>query len=199
MPRPSFAEHYDAAALEARARTRRRLRHRHLPQGAPTSPALANLACYQMDARLAGAAGAVGANYTRYADDLAFSGDAELARRAQRFEVLIAAIAIEEGFRVNHRKIRVMRQGQTQRLVGLATNERANVPRAVRERIEAILTNVVRHGLESQNRERDPQFLQSLHARVAWIEHVTPAHARKLRRLLAACEAATPPARVPTG
>jgi hypothetical protein len=189
MPRPSFAEHHDAAALEKRLRTRRRLRHRHLPQGAPTSPALANLASYRMDARLAGAAQAVGANYTRYADDLAFSGDAELSRRAQRVEALVSAIVREEGFRVNHRKTRVMQQGQTQRLVGLVTNQRPNVPRSVRERLEAILTNVLKYGLETQNREQNPLFLQSLRGRVAWIEHVNPAHAQKLRPLLAACEA----------
>jgi RNA-directed DNA polymerase len=193
MPRPSFAEQHDAAALATRARTRRRLRHRHLPQGAPTSPALANLASYPMDARLAGAARAVGANYTRYADDLAFSGDAELSRRAQRLEALIAAIAIEEGFQVNHRKTRLMHQGQAQQLVGLVTNQRPNVPRAARERLEAILTNVLKCGLETQNREQNPLFLESLRGRVAWVEHVNPAHAQKLRRLLAACEAAGVP------
>ena len=190
MPRLSFAERYDVAALEGRTRARRRLRHRHLPQGAPTSPALANLASYPLDARLAGAARAVGADYTRYADDLAFSGDVELARRAPRFESLIAAIAIEEGFRVNHHKTRVMGQGQEQRMVGLVTNQRPNVPRGERERLEAILTNVVKYGLESQNRERNPLFLESLRGRVAWVEHVNPAHAQKLRRLLAATEAA---------
>jgi len=189
MPSPSFAERYDSAGLEARARTRRRLRHRHLPQGAPTSPALANLAAYRMDLRLAGAARSVGASYTRYADDLAFSGDAELARRVHRFEALVAASAIEEGFLVNHHKTRVMRQSQTQRLLGLVTNQRPNVPRAERKRLEAVLTNVLNHGLESQNRDDHPRFLESLRGKVAWVEQVNPAHARKLRTLLAAFEA----------
>jgi len=74
--------------------------------------------------------------------------------------------------------------------VGLVTNQRPNVPRGERERLEAILTNVVKYGLESQNRERNPLFLESLRGRVAWVEHVNPAHAQKLRRLLAATEAA---------
>jgi len=184
MPELSFVERYDAAVLAARTQARRRLRHRHLAQGAPTSPALANLASYRLDARLAGAAKSAGATYTRYADDLAFSGDAEFARRADRFEVLVAAIALEEGFRANHRKTRVMRTGERQQLVGLVTNQQPHVPRRVRERLEAVLTNVARYGLASQNRNNDPHFLESLRGQVAWVAHVNPAHARKLHHLL---------------
>jgi RNA-directed DNA polymerase len=40
----------------------------HLPQGAPTSPALANICAYRLDCRLAGLAKSIGAEYTRYAD-----------------------------------------------------------------------------------------------------------------------------------
>jgi len=190
IPHPSFAERHDPAAIAARARARRRLRHRHLPQGAPTSPTLANLAAYRLDVRLAGAARAVEATYTRYADDLAFSGGVELGRRVARFAALVGAIAIEEGFVVNYHKTRVMRRSQAQRLLGVVTNQRPNVPRVERKRLEAILTNVVRHGIESQNRERDPRFLESLRGKVAWVAQVNPTHATKLRRLLAACEAA---------
>jgi hypothetical protein len=191
MPPPTFVENYDTAALAARTRARQRLRHRHLAQGAPTSPALANLATYRLDARLAGAARTAGARYTRYADDLAFSGDVQFAGRTRRFEILVAAIALEEGFRVNHHKTRLMRHGQRQRLVGLVTNQQPNVPRRERERLEAILTNVARWGLDSQNRDGDPHFLESLRGRVAWVAQVNPAHGTKLRKLLEMCETGT--------
>jgi hypothetical protein len=188
IPGPSFVEQYDVATLAARTQAQRRLRHRHLAQGAPTSPALANLACFRLDARLAGAAKLAGARYTRYADDLAFSGDALFVRQAYRFDVLVAAIALEEGFQVNHHKTRIMRQGERQQLVGLVTNQQPHVPRRARERLEAVLTNGARHGLASQNREANPHFLESLRGQVAWVAQVNPAHARKLRRLLEICE-----------
>jgi hypothetical protein len=46
---------------------------RHLPQGAPTSPALSNLICRRLDRRLTAIARKLGFVYTRYADDLSFS------------------------------------------------------------------------------------------------------------------------------
>ncbi len=82
----------------------------HLPQGAPTSPALANLIAYRLDARLAGLARAAEAHYTRYADDLVFSGGEAFAKSIDRFPIHAAAIAMEEGFTVQHRKTRVMRR-----------------------------------------------------------------------------------------
>jgi RNA-directed DNA polymerase len=66
----------------------------HLPQGAPNSTALANLRRYRVDRRLSGLARAFEATYTRYADDLAFSGERNLAE----LPAYAAAILREEGF-----------------------------------------------------------------------------------------------------
>ena len=116
------------------------------------------------------------------------SGDADFRRETQHLEVLVAAIALEEGFQVNHHKTRVMRQSQRQHLLGLVTNQQPNVPRRTRERLEAILTNAARHGLASQNRDANPHFLESLRGQVAWVAQANPDHARKFRQLLEACE-----------
>ena len=155
----------------------------HLPQGAPTSPALANLCAYRLDCRLTGLAEAAGAKYTRYADDLAFSGDAEFERCVERFALRAAAILLEEGFAVHHRKTRVMRQGVRQYLAGLVTNEKINVVRADFDKLKAILTNCARHGAESQNREGHPAFRMHLDGRVGFVEMVNPAKGARLRRV----------------
>jgi RNA-directed DNA polymerase len=156
---------------------------RHLPQGAPTSPMLANLCFYRADCRLSGLAEAAGANYTRYADDLAFSGEEEFKRGVERFATRAAAIVMEEGFRVQHRKTRVMRPGVRQYLAGIVVNERVNVLRADFDRLKAILTNCARHGPESQNREGHPAFRSHLDGRVGFAESVNPAKGARLRRI----------------
>jgi RNA-directed DNA polymerase len=155
----------------------------HLPQGAPTSPALANLCFYRTDCRLAGLARSAGAVYTRYADDLAFSGGDEFARGVERFAAHVAAIVREEGFAVNHRKTRIMRQGVRQQLAGLVVNERPNVKRADFDRLKAILTNCARSGPEGQNREVHHQFRSHLEGRVNFVETINPARGKQLRAI----------------
>ncbi len=85
---------------------------RHLPQGAPTSPALANLSAYSLDVRLSGLSRAFGATYTRYADDLTFSGPAEFGRSLRDFIPLVTQIIRKERFRVNAKKRKVIRAGR---------------------------------------------------------------------------------------
>ena len=155
----------------------------HLPQGAPTSPALANLCAYCMDCRLDGLARSVGAQYTRYADDLAFSGGDLSESRAIRFSTHIAAIAHEEGFNVNHRKTRIMPQGVRQYLAGLVTNQHPNVIRRDVDILKAILTNCIRFGPDSQNRNSHPHFRLHLEGRISFVQSINPAKETRLRAL----------------
>ncbi|MES2657307.1 MAG: reverse transcriptase family protein [Verrucomicrobiota bacterium] len=162
---------------------RRRLATPHLPQGAPTSPALANLSAFRLDCRLAGLSNAAGADYTRYADDLLFSGGEDFARQARRFEGAVGAIIIEEGFRPNHHKTRVLRQGQKQHAAGLVLNEKPNIDRREFDRLKAILTNCARHGPASQNRENHPEFAAHLAGKLTWVRFIHPGKEAKLRAI----------------
>jgi len=160
------------------------LTQRHLPQGAPTSPAIANLCAWRLDARLSGLARKLGGvHYSRYADDILLSGDNDLARQAKRIKILAGAIALEEGFQINFRKTKLMRSSQRQTACGMVLNEKLNIDRRQYDLLKAILFNCIRHGAKSQNRNRHAHFKQHLAGRIGWIEQVNAQRARKLQAL----------------
>ena len=165
---------------------RQALKSPHLPQGSPCSPALANLCAYRLDIRLESLAQSLGATYSRYADDLAFSSGPDFARAADRFHVQVAAIALEEGFRVNTRKTRLMRQGVRQQVTGIVVNAHPNIARGDYDKLKATLTNCVRHGPASQNREKHPDFRAHLAGRISHVMMVNANRAARLQRLLEA-------------
>jgi hypothetical protein len=161
----------------------------HLPQGAPTSPALANLCGFRLDRRLAGLAAAIGLRYTRYADDLAFSGDLSLAA-TRTFVATITDIASDEGFRINARKTRIRGRGDRQSLAGLVVNAAPAVARDEYDALRALLHNASRTGLAEQNHAGHADFHGYLAGRIAWVGHRHPARAAKLAMLFdAACSA----------
>jgi RNA-directed DNA polymerase len=164
---------YDSASLYA---------NRHLPQGAPTSPMLANLCAYRLDCRLSALAASLGGHYTRYADDLAFSGDEQMERGARRLQVLVCLVALEEGFEVHTRKSRFMRQGVRQQLAGVVVNEHPNPKRAEYDKLKAILCNCARHGPASQNRDGRTNFRAYLLGLIAYMGLINPARGARLRR-----------------
>jgi hypothetical protein len=161
-------------SVEGHYRLARALATPHLPQGAPTSPALANLAAFRLDRRLTGLAAAIGARYTRYADDLVLSADHYL--RAP--QAMIAAIAADEGFRVKPGKTRVMGRGARQSVTGIVVNERVNVARVEYERLKAVLHHARLDG---------PGGLDPAHVlgRIAWVESLNAARGAKLRAAFA--------------
>jgi RNA-directed DNA polymerase len=109
-----------------------------LPQGAPTSPRLANLVNFGLDLRLERLARKFGAVYTRYADDLTFSLAEDRQGEARRLAHFVRLIVQDEGYRLNKRKGRIRRQHQQQRVTGLIVNDTPNLPRETRRRLRAI-------------------------------------------------------------
>lgn len=155
-----------------------RLGRLHLPQGAPTSPALANLCTFGLDVRLSALARNIDATYTRYADDLTFSGPAELAVDRLRRSVL--KICAEEGFALNLAKTRIQRRSNRQRVAGVVVNVRPNIPRDEFDALKATLTNCLRTGPEEQNRDGHGDFRAYLSGRIAFVAMVNTTRGRKL-------------------
>ena len=110
---------------------------RACPQGAPTSPGVSNALLVKMDHRLAGLARKHGFVYTRYADDLTFSG--EDLEKVHALRHLASRVVREEGFTVNRDKTLVMRRGSRQQVTGVTVNEVLGLSRQERRRLRAAL------------------------------------------------------------
>jgi retron-type reverse transcriptase len=154
------------------------LGERMLPQGACTSPAITNLVCRRLDRRLAGLARKWGFAYTRYADDLTFSGDGR-----QGVALLLRGVRsalADEGFTEHPKKTRVMRRGRRQEVTGVGVNDKVSVGRAEARQLRAILHNAAKHGMESQNREGHPNFEAHLRGRIAFVSMVDPTRGASL-------------------
>ena len=158
-----------------------KLRQRHLPQGSPTSPALVNAVLHQLDSRLSGLAKSLDLEYSRYADDMVLSGN---AHRDWRFlEPLVGGICLDEGVSINHRKTRIKRAHQKQRIVGIVVNKKPNIDRKHFDVLKAILTNCTRYGIESQNRGNHPQFRAHLRGRIQYVKSLNEQKGLNLERI----------------
>lgn len=171
----------DAASLaQLPAALRMPMRDRRLPQGAPTSPALANLCALGLDRRLAAYAAAAGWRYSRYADDLVFSSEAPSSEDMRRALPTIERILRDEGFAPNPAKTRIQSQGQRQQVTGIVTNAR---PSLAREAFDLLKAEV--HAwqcgreriAEGESRE---QALQRLRGRIGWLRQLHPVRGERL-------------------
>ncbi|MEO9516602.1 MAG: reverse transcriptase family protein [Paracoccaceae bacterium] len=149
------------------------LSNRHLPQGAPTSPALANLCAYRLDQRLSGLARATDTIYTRYADDLTFSGD---TAQIMSLRTSVPPIIRDTGFNMNPFKTRLALSHQSQRTTGIVVNQHLNMQRRDFDRLKA--------ALHQASKTRDPVALAKLDGRIAWLETLNPRKGARLRAKL---------------
>jgi retron-type reverse transcriptase len=147
---------------------------RGLPQGACTSPGLSNQVARRFDRRLSGLAGKLDLVYTRYADDLTFSGDEGLEGRVGYLLARVRHIAQEEGFAVNEKKTRVQRRNRQQMVTGLVVNDRPGVSRAEVRRLRAILHHARLEGLDRQNRSGIPDFRAWLRGKIEFVRMARP-------------------------
>lgn len=115
-----------------------------LPQGAPTSPVISNIVLLKLDKRLSELVKSVGAVYTRYADDMTFSGDKSIAKLLP----LIYTIIREEGFQVNEKKLRLRYSNQRQEVTGLIVNKKVAVSKRTVKELENAIYYCKKYGVQ---------------------------------------------------
>lgn len=110
-----------------------------LPQGAPTSPSLANLAFHSVDLKLIDLSKGWECSYTRYSDDIAFSGNTPFLSEDKKE---VRSILKKAGFKINLRKSRIIGSGGRQILTGLVVNQNALPLRYKRRQWRALFHQV---------------------------------------------------------
>ncbi len=138
---------------------------RHCVQGAPTSPGLCNAIARRLDHRLAGLGRSLGFAYTRYADDMVFSGDAldEISRLLGGARNIVA----NEGFRLNDDKTRIMRAGGRQQVTGVTVNQVLGLSRKERRKLRAALHQ---QGLARKEGKGDARNDARIQGKLAWLQ-----------------------------
>jgi len=139
-----------------------------LPQGGVTSPALSNIVCFRMDARLAGYCGKHNVAYTRYADDMTLSATSPRVLVAARR--MCTRITRDEGFALNERKTRVMGPRQCRHVTGLVVSDRGTV--GVGRRRERVLRAAIARGATRDTGLTDAEGRRLRHRIRGWLDYL---------------------------
>ncbi|UYV36568.1 reverse transcriptase family protein [Rhodobacteraceae bacterium D3-12] len=152
-----------------------------LPQGAASSPSLSNIVCQSMDTRFYRLCKANRLRYTRYADDIAISGKKiPIGVRRLLFEIIES-----EGFEVNEKKVRFLREGERKIVTGLdITSGSVRVTRRFRREIQKDVYFVWSAGLSAHISRRKlffPNYIDHLEGRVQFWATVEPGNLQMLK------------------
>ena len=115
-----------------------------LPQGAPSSPAITNIILYEFDELIGQWCREQGIAYTRYCDDMTFSGDFDPAEVIQFVRLELKKL----GFLLNEQKNRIQRPGQQQTVTGIVVNEKLSIPANYRRKLRQELYYCRKFGIQ---------------------------------------------------
>ncbi|MCA9673245.1 MAG: RNA-directed DNA polymerase [Myxococcales bacterium] len=155
------------------------LQERALPQGAPTSPAVTNIICRGLDARLCAIASKLGFVYTRYADDLTFSSKDKTVNVGRLLRQL-RKIVDDEGFVVHPDKTRVLRAGRRQEVTGIVVNHTPNVTRDVLRKFRATLYQIEKDGPQGKTWGHSDDVIAAVEGFANYVAMVNPDKGRPL-------------------
>lgn len=146
-----------------------------LPQGAPTSPVLSNIIAKTLDVRLSLLAKKHKLKYSRYADDMTFSGKSV----PRWLSLTIDRIVVDCGFKLNTAKTRFASKNTTNKVVtGLVVKEKELVvPRKYRRKIRQEMYFIREYGLQSHlsaKKIRDPEYLNRIKGKLLFWRQVEP-------------------------
>ena len=153
--------------------------HGSLPTGAPTSPAIANLILRSFDASVTNATRQRGVAYTRYADDLTFSGSGHEPVHIIPF---VERLLAEMDYELDSRKTNLFRKGRRQEVTGLVVNHRPSVSRTYRRKLRSAIHTFVTTGLATWHGR--PTTLATLLGHLGHLAQTQPEEARRLRKRL---------------
>lgn len=149
-----------------------------LPQGAPTSPVISNIVMRDFDSLTGRWCSARGIAYTRYCDDMTFSGDfdPEPVVRFVRDELK------KMGLLLNDMKTVVAREGQKKVVTGIVVNEKLNTAAAYRKKLRQELYFCQKYGIAEHLQRTGAdlaadQYVRQLLGRVNYVLQVTPENA----------------------
>jgi len=154
---------------------------RHLPQGAPTSPALTNILCRRLDQRLSGFAKKHGLTYTRYADDLTLSAAPGSEAPVGAMLAVLHKVAQGEGFTVHPDKISVKRRSRRQEVTGVIVNDRLGVDRRTLRRFRAFLFQLEKDGPAGKRWSNGPNPIESALGFANYVFMIDPGRGADLR------------------
>lgn len=142
-----------------------------LPQGAPSSPIIANLICQMLDVHVLKIAKKYKLDYTRYADDLTFSTNNKefLDKKDEFYEALKNEID-KSGFSINEEKTRLIYRDSRQMVTGLVVNHKINVPRDFYRTTRAMLHALYTTGEFKVNGENGT--IAQLEGRLSFIDQI---------------------------
>lgn len=157
----------------------------HLPQGAPTSPMLANLVCSSIDTELQGIAQRKGLRYTRYADDMAFSGHFENRSAAVAHCTEVSTIISKNGFSINSQKTNIAKNGGRKIVTGLSVDgPTVRLPRSYKDKIRQELYYIETYGFpdhcERTMQKNQLSYLLHLDGKIKYIKSVEPTFGGKI-------------------
>lgn len=145
-----------------------------LPQGAPSSPAITNIIMFDFDEKIGGYCEECGISYTRYCDDMTFSGDFD----EKPIIELVKSELKKLGLYLKNRKTTVIPSSKRQTVTGIVVNEKANPTRDYRKKIRREIYYIRKFGFNDHltriGETNGEKYLDSLRGRVAYVLQISP-------------------------